>query len=133
MDRDLRDVFIPAQIEAANQYTTDLTSELTTQLGTTNDNLSQLGEDLEARLTPYEQNVIIDGTGISLSQDGSPFSVVITNNGMYFKQYGTDVAYVTNNKLMITHAEILETLVLGKFEFKPRLNGNLSLVRRSGV
>ena len=40
----------------------------------------------------------------------------------------TEVAYLSNNKLYVTQAEILSKLIIGKFAFEPQSNGNLSLI-----
>ena len=40
----------------------------------------------------------------------------------------TEVAYLSNNKLYVTQAEILAIMQIGKFAFEPQSNGNLSLI-----
>lgn len=45
-----------------------------------------------------------------------------------FVSQGTEVAYLSNNKLYVTQAEILTRLQIGKFTFEPQANGNLSLI-----
>ena len=40
----------------------------------------------------------------------------------------TEVAYLSNNKLYVTQAEILTKLILGRFAFEPQSNGNMSLI-----
>ena len=40
----------------------------------------------------------------------------------------TASAYLSNNKLYVTQAEILTKLIIGRFAFEPQANGNLSLI-----
>lgn len=40
----------------------------------------------------------------------------------------TEVAYLSNNKLYVTQAEILTRLQIGHFAFEPQTNGNLSVI-----
>ena len=63
---------------------------------------------------------------IILGEEGNPFTVELSNTRLSFKQDGTEVAYVSNNKLYITSAEVLVNEKIGNFEFRPRNNGSLS-------
>ena len=63
---------------------------------------------------------------IILGEEGNPFSVELSNTRLSFKQDGTEIAYVSNNQLYITNAEVLTNIKIGNFEFKPRNNGSLS-------
>lgn len=63
---------------------------------------------------------------IILGEEGNPFTVELSNTRLSFKQDGTEVAYVSNNKLYITSAEVIVNEKIGNFEFRPRNNGSLS-------
>jgi hypothetical protein len=63
---------------------------------------------------------------IILGEEGNPLTAELSNNKLSFKQNGSEVAYVSNNKLYITNSEILTNLVIGNFGFIPRSNGSLS-------
>lgn len=63
---------------------------------------------------------------IILGEEGNPFTVELSNTELSFKQSGTQIAYVSNNKLYITNAEILTNVIIGDFQFIPRNNGSLS-------
>ena len=41
-------------------------------------------------------------------------------------QGGYEVAYLSNSKLYVTYANILNSLQIGNFAFVPRSSGNLS-------
>ena len=63
---------------------------------------------------------------IILGEEGNPLTAELSNSRLSFKQNGTEVAYVSDNKLYITNSEILTNLVIGNFGFIPRSNGSLS-------
>ena len=68
----------------------------------------------------FENGVII------LGEENSEFQARISDDRISFYQGSTEVAYLSNNKLYITNAEILTSLRLGNFGFTPRNNGSLS-------
>ena len=50
------------------------------------------------------------------------------NERLAFFMNDSEVAYLSNNKLYVTQAEILTRLQIGKFAFEPQTNGNMSIV-----
>lgn len=52
----------------------------------------------------------------------------MVNDRLAFYMNDTEVAYLSNNKLYVTQAELLSKLIIGKFAFEPQSNGNLSLI-----
>ena len=70
--------------------------------------------------------------GIDLGKTNSPFHATLSNEKLAFKQDEEEVAYISNNKMHITNAEILDTLRIGEeqqgfFTWIQGVNGNLSL------
>ena len=63
---------------------------------------------------------------IILGEEGNQLTAELSNTKLSFKQNGTEIAYVSNNKLYITNAEILTNVIIGNFQFIPRSNGSLS-------
>ena len=61
--------------------------------------------------------------GIEQGKLGSPFKSVLTNSELGFYENDQRVAYIGNSKLMITQAEIVESLAMGSFEFVNSNNG----------
>lgn len=118
------------ELEASTKFIqTD--SEFVMDFNNTKTRVSGL-EDLTA--TEFEEiNSYIkfkDGT-IELGKpptnpNDTALSVLITNNEIQFLENGNKVAYISNNRLYITHGQFLNTLRLGNFTFEPRTNGNLS-------
>jgi hypothetical protein len=68
----------------------------------------------------------VDGT-IILGEEGSALTTKIANGRISFLYNDSlEVAYISENKLYITQAEILDSIILGNFAFMPRASGNLS-------
>lgn len=84
-------------------------------------------ELIERALERYSTYFLFTEDGLYIGKQDSPFTLRLTDSAMEFLDGTNVVAYTTNNKLLITDAEILYSLRLGNFEFVPRKNGNLSL------
>ena len=66
--------------------------------------------------------------GLTIGKSGNPLTFRVVNDRLAFYMNNTEVAYLSNNKLYVTQAEILAKLQIGKFAFEPQSNGNLSLI-----
>lgn len=78
----------------------------------------------------------LDGNIILGDQDND-LQCIITNSKISFEQNGAEVAYISNNKLYITSAEVLDRFTVGNpssgyFDWIPRANGNLGMKWRAG-
>ena len=78
----------------------------------------------------------LDGN-IILGDRNNDLQCIITNAKISFTQNGTEVAYISNNKLYITNAEVLDRFTVGNpssgyFDWIPRANGNLGMKWRAG-
>lgn len=93
--------------------------------------LQQIQDELGNYVTQQalDEYIKFDGAKITLGKSDSTFSTVISNTRMSFFDGNTEVAFVSNNVLHITDAIINQSLTIGKFSWKPRKNGNLSLVK----
>ena len=79
-----------------------------------------------------EEYIRFKGALIELGKVGNAFTAELSNNELAFKENGQKIAYISNNSLVITNAEIRNKLSLGNetrgwFDFIPRSNGNLSI------
>lgn len=71
----------------------------------------------------------VDGA-IVLGEVGTDLTTKIANGRISFLYNDSvEVAYISENKLYITNAEILTEIIIGKFAFKPRASGNLSFMK----
>ena len=73
---------------------------------------------------------------IELGRVGNSFVAKLSNEKLAFLQDNVEIAYISNNKLYITDAEVKNKLTIGNatngyFDFIPRANGNLSLKWRA--
>lgn len=82
-----------------------------------------------------EEYIRFKGALIELGKRGNSFTAELSNEKLSFLQDGYEIAYISNNKLYITDAEVSNKMTIGNkvngyFEFLPRSNGNLSLKYR---
>ena len=80
----------------------------------------------------FEEYIRFRGALIELGKVGNAFTAELSNNELAFKENGQKIAYISNQSLVITNAEIRNKLSLGNetrgwFDFIPRANGNLSI------
>ena len=81
-------------------------------------------QDFRDEITSY---IRFDANGMELGKQGSKFKTRLSNEKLAFLQGEDEVAYISNNKMNITDAEVKNQLTLGSYAFVPRTNGNLSL------
>ena len=124
-------------------YLKDEVDSLVSSVSTT---YTRTAEDFELRYTEFTKdlNAVSEGTDakfdliskyirlfdddghVIIGIDGNTLTLKISNDRISFLDSGTEVAYISNNKLYITDGEFLHSLQLGNFAFIPRSNGNLS-------
>ena len=101
------------------QTSSDITAKFTESLDKTNDVNGKL-EDFQETVTTHIQ---FDSNGINLGKTNSPFTATLDNTKLAFKQDGEEVAYISNNKMYITHAEIKDDLRIGKPDSADKTDG----------
>ena len=94
---------------------------------TFNKSTSEVKEDLQSFKEEISTYIRFNADGMELGKAGSKFKSKLTNEKLAFTQNDEEVAYISNNKMYITDAEIKNQLTLGSYAFVPRSNGNLSL------
>lgn len=107
--------------------TTEFTNKLTEVQNNIDGTISSKFKELYAYIREY-----MDANGLPVIELGSEQSNLIckiTSEKIAFLQNGIEVAYISDDKLYITEAEILTSIIIGNFAFKPRANGNLSFVK----
>lgn len=85
-----------------------------------------------------EEYIRFKGALIELGKVGNAFTAELSNEELAFKENGQKIAYISNQSLVITNAEIRNKLSLGNedrgwFDFIPRANGNLSIKWRDAA
>lgn len=56
---------------------------------------------------------LFNDLGLSIGKSGSPFKTVLTDNKLSFYEGEVEVAYISNNKMYISNAEIIDILTVG--------------------
>lgn len=85
-----------------------------------------------------EEYIRFRGALIELGKVGNAFTAELSNEQLAFLENGQKIAFISNQQLVITNAEIRNKLSLGNesrgwFDFIPRDTGNLSIKWRSAV
>ena len=97
--------------------------------------LNTIMNQVSANQTLLEEYIRFKGALIELGRVGNAFTAELSNEQLAFKENGQTIAYISNQSLVITNAEIRYRLSLGTedrgwFDFIPRTSGNLSIVWR---
>ena len=95
--------------------------------------ITEADGDTQARFNELVKFIRFEGGDIVLGEVGNELKLRIQNDRISFTQAGVEVAYMSNNKLFITDANILYSLQIGNFAFTPRDNGNLSFNKIGGI
>lgn len=69
---------------------------------------------------------------VELGSTESPVKTKYKNDGMYIEENGVTTSYFKNGKAYNYDMEAINSLTIGNFSWKPRANGNLSLVYTGG-
>jgi len=88
--------------------------------------ITDFGDFTQTEFMEIVKYIRFENGNIILGQLGNELMLRISNNRISFLQSGAEVAYINDNRLYITDAEVLRQLTLGNFAFIPRSNGNLS-------
>ena len=136
---------IRSEVQATYALASDMT-QVTQQVSTLSEQtqsnytwavtrINQLQQDLtdthaatEEELAIFRTYMSFDEQGLVIGKTGNPFTFRVVNDRLAFYMNDTEVAYLSNNKLYVTQAEILTKLIIGRFAFEPQANGNLSLI-----
>ena len=108
---------------------TQNSSEIRMDFSTSTD---ELKDNIATNQELLEEYIRFKGALIELGKVGNAFTAELSNNELAFKENGQKIAYISNNSLVITNAEVRNKLSLGNetrgwFDFIPRSNGNLSI------
>jgi hypothetical protein len=138
---DCREVADAAETKADAQASY---AALSTSLSTTRDGLTAtidgVRQTAEGAATVAENvsSWMTFGTGsggeptLSLGSSGSDFAVALTNERLAFTDGGATVAYLSNQKLYITQAEVTSELRIGKYAWVPTQSGSHLTLRYTG-
>lgn len=113
--------------ESVSTQFTQTADEFEFRFTEVNELITTENDEIVRRIDEYDKYIkFIDGA-IILGADDNPLQTRLENGRLSFVYNEVDeVAYISDNKLYITNAEILTQIKIGKFSFIPRDNGNLT-------
>lgn len=130
-----RDYATADQVSQMNETLSTLAEQSENNFTWTVTKVNEIIEDAAANdnLTREQLNLIhtymrFGEDGLTIGKDGNPLTFRVVNDRLAFYMNDTEVAYLSDNKLYVTQAEILARLQIGKFAYEPQSNGNLSVI-----
>ena len=130
-----RDYATSDQISQMNETLSTLAEQSENNFTWTVTKVNEIIEDAAAsdNLTREQLNLIhtymrFGEDGLTIGKAGNPLTFRVVNDRLAFYMNDTEVAYLSDNKLYVTQAEILARLQIGKFAYEPQSNGNLSVI-----
>ena len=130
-----RDYATADQVSQMNETLSTLAEQSENNFTWTVTKVNEIIEDAAANdnLTREQLNLIhtymrFGEDGLTIGKAGNPLTFRVVNDRLAFYMNDTEVAYLSDNKLYVTQAEILARLQIGKFAYEPQSNGNLSVI-----
>ena len=121
---------VRSQVSTLSEQTENNYTWAVTRVNQLQDDLDTSREATEEELAVMRSYMSFGEDGLTIGKSGNPFTFRVANDRLAFFMNDTEVAYLSNNKLYVTQAQILTRLIIGKLAFEPQTNGNLSLVFR---
>ena len=130
-----RDYATADQVSQMNETLSTLAEQSENNFTWTVTKVNEIIEDAAAsdNLAREQMNLIhtymrFGEDGLTIGKAGNPLTFRVVNDRLAFYMNDTEVAYLSDNKLYVTQAEILARLQIGKFAYEPQSNGNLSVI-----
>lgn len=120
------------QLKTLSEQTDDNFTWSVSQINNVNSSLSSLTEATEEQFKTIQTYMTFAENGLTIGKSGNPFTFRVVNDRLSFYMNESEVAYLSDNKLYVTEAEILTRMQLGLFAFEPQTNGNMSIVYTGG-
>lgn len=127
----LGDYTLKTELELLTKQTTtqfkQTSDDFTMQFGTVNKRITTENAEIIERLNRTDKYIrYVDGA-IILGEVGNKLTTKIDNGRISFLYNDTtEVAYISDKRLYILEAEILDKIIIGQFCFVPQTNGSLS-------
>ena len=119
VDKDTYAQFTSSVSSSFEQTTSDMEMKFTT----VSEGFAQVNDK-----DTVSTNIRFSEDGVEIGKTNSPFGVSISNKKMSFTENNTEIAYISNQEMLITDANVTNSLKIGHYKFIPRNNGNLSLI-----
>ena len=108
-------------------YIRQLSDSVDFRFLSTKQEIDALTGELTGNQSLLEEYIRFQGALIELGRVGNAFTAQLDNGRLAFLENGSPIAYVSNQKLWITDAQILNQLRIGKWLWTSQSNDNLIL------
>jgi phage minor structural protein len=108
-------------------YIRQLSDSVDFRFFSTRQEIDALTGELTGNQSLLEEYIRFQGALIELGRVGNAFTAQLDNSRLAFLENGSPIAYVSNQKLWITDAQILNQLRIGKWMWTSQSNDNLIL------
>ena len=119
---------VKGQVTTINEKANGLEVVITENTSLINSLTGEVAEEIDTRAAmirlQQENGIPI----VELGTTESPVKTKYKSDGMYIEENGATTSYFKNGKAYNYDMEAINSLTIGRFAFKPRENGNLSLV-----
>lgn len=116
-----------AQVEELTTQLQQTASDLTVIIGKTTA-LEGGQAAVQSALEAYQLSFRVDAEGVTIGKSNSDFDMHMDNTQLQFRQNGRVIAYISNNKLYISDAEITNSLQIGHYTWKILQDGSMGLM-----
>lgn len=123
---------VKGQVTTINEKANGLEVVITENTSLINSLTGEVADEIDTRAAmirlQQEQGIPV----VELGTTESPVKTKYKSDGMYIEENGATTSYFKNGKAYNYDMEAINSLTIGRFAFKPRENGNLSLVYIGG-
>jgi phage-related protein len=119
---------VKGQVTTIREDNNELKIEFTETTNLVNDLTNEVADEIATRTAMIRATSENGLPVIELGSTESPVQTKYKNDGMYIVENGATTSYFKNGKAFNYDMEVINSFTLGRFAFKPRENGNLSLV-----
>lgn len=119
---------VKGQVTTINEKANGLEVVITENTSLINSLTGEVAEEIDTRAAMIRLQQEAGIPIVELGTTESPVKTKYKSDGMYIEENGATTSYFKNGKAYNYDMEAINSLTIGRFAFKPRENGNLSLV-----
>ena len=119
---------VKGQVTTINEKANGLEVVITENTSLINSLTGEVAEEIDTRAAMIRLQQEAGIPVVELGTTESPVKTKYKSDGMYIEENGATTSYFKNGKAYNYDMEAINSLTIGRFAWKPRENGNLSLV-----
>ena len=123
---------VKGQVTTINEKANGLEVVITENTSLINSLTGEVADEIDTRAAMIRLQQEAGIPIVELGTTESPVKTKYKSDGMYIEENGATTSYFKNGKAYNYDMEAINSLTIGRFAFKPRENGNLSLVYIGG-